>query len=170
MLEYLRKEVFKLRSSNATLKSDFDSLKEHNQRLMDANASAGASFAALNNHAKQLARTNQKLSTDLQAERKKIDVIKLEIAEAKEEIKMKQATYVAEVHSRLQYQRTMGRIVDLVQERCRDDRLVDDVITLADDCEADYMNGPTGVGTPRKSVSSVIPGVASKLSNFLWGE
>ncbi len=51
MLEYLRKEVFKLRGYNLQLKTDFDLLKDNNQRLMDTNASAGASFAALNQHA-----------------------------------------------------------------------------------------------------------------------
>ena len=38
MLEYLRKEVFKLRTQNQQLKRDFDLMKENNQRLMDANA------------------------------------------------------------------------------------------------------------------------------------
>lgn len=146
MLEYLRKEVFKLRSQNSTLRHDFDLLKENNQKLMDANASAGASFAALNNHAKQLTKGNQKLMAELAMQKQLVSNYTLEQVELKEELKMKQATYIAEVHSRLQYQRTMTQIVDIIQMRCRDDRLVDDILALSDDCESDYMNGPTGIG------------------------
>merc|ERR1719469_1229904 len=58
---------------------------------------------------------------------------------------MKQATYIAEVHSRLRYQKSMNRIVDIIQERCRDDLLLEDIITVSDDCESDYMAGPSGI-------------------------
>jgi hypothetical protein len=66
---------------------------------------------------------------------------------------MKQATYVAEVHSRLQYQKTMARIVEMVEERCRDSRLVEDVLAESDECEDEYMSGPTGMNSrPRRSI------------------
>lgn len=157
MLEYLRKEVFKLRSQNAHLRQDYDTLKANNQKMIETNASAGASFAALNNHAKHLGKSNQKLMADLSAQKNLVSNLTLEQVELKEELKMKQATYIAEVHSRLQYQRTLNHIVDIIQLRCRDDRLVDDVLALSDDCEADYMNGPTGmdVRAPAGSTSGV---------------
>lgn len=154
MLEYLRKEVFKLRSQNSQLRSDFELLKENNQRLMDANASAGASFAALNQHAKQLSKTNAKLKADATRYRQQCHGLQLAQVELKEELKMKQGTYIAEVHSRLQYQKTMSHIVDAIQERCKDNRLVEDILTMSDECESDYMSGPTGVDlTPRQKKS-----------------
>ncbi len=154
MLEYLRKEVFKLRSQNSQLRSDFELLKENNQRLMDANASAGASFAALNQHAKQLSKTNAKLKADATKYRQQCHTLQLAQVELKEELKMKQGTYIAEVHSRLQYQKTMSHIVDAIQERCKDHRLVEDILTMSDECESDYMSGPTGVDlTPRQKKS-----------------
>ena len=74
--------------------------------------------------------------------------------ELKEELKMKQGTYIAEVHSRLQYQKTMGTIVDMIQDQYRDHRLVEDVLALSDECESDYMGGPTGVDlTPSRNTS-----------------
>ncbi|GKY94545.1 hypothetical protein MPSEU_000420200 [Mayamaea pseudoterrestris] len=154
MLEYLRKEVFKLRSQNAQMRTDFDLLKENNQRLMDANASAGASFAALNQHAKQLAKTNEKLQTELGSCKGTLQKVSVTQVELKEELKMKQATYVAEVHSRLQYQKALASIVDLVQESCRDTRLVESILGIADSCEAEYMSGPTGMSPSRKLFSS----------------
>jgi myosin-5 len=153
MLEYLRKEVFKLRSHNAHLRNDFDLLKENNQRLMDANASAGASFAALNQHAKQLNKTNAKLLAEVANCKQLIQKMNVAHVEAREELKMKQATYVAEVHSRLQYQKSLAQIVDMVHERCRDSRLVEDVLAVSDECEDDYMSGPTGLEpSPQRSL------------------
>lgn len=159
MLEYLRKEVFKLRSQNAQLRTDFDLLKENNQRLMDANASAGASFAALNQHAKQLNKTNAKLVNDVHTYKQQVHKLNINQVELREELKMKQATYIAEVHSRLQYQKTMEKMVNEIQERCRDSRLVEDILTMSDDCEADYMSGPTGrdAGPVRSLFSSPSP-------------
>jgi len=151
MLKYLRKEVFKLRSQNSQLKNDNDLMKENNQRLMDANASAGASFAALNQRAKQLSKTNGKLQQDVVKYKQQAHTLNLAQVELKEELKMKQGTYIAEVHSRLQYQKTMASIVDVIQENCRDHRLVEDVLAMSDDCESDYMSGPTGVDlTPKE--------------------
>ncbi|KAI2489593.1 myosin-kinesin ATPase superfamily-like protein [Fragilaria crotonensis] len=157
MLEYLRKEVFKLRNQNSQLRTDFDLLKENNQRLMDANASAGASFAALNQHAKQLNKQNSKLSAELSHCKQLLHKASLTQVEVKEELKMKQATYVAEVHSRLQYQKTMTKIVDTIQARCKDTRLVEDVLQMADDCEEMYMNGPTSLTASTSILGSLTP-------------
>jgi len=156
MLEYLRKEVFKLRTNNTQLRTDLDLMKENNQRLMDANASAGASFAALNQHTKTMKKTNAKIQTELSSTKKQVSRLNVAQVELKEELKMKQATYIAEVHSRLQYQKNMNRMVETIQERCRDTRLVEDILTMSDDCESDYMSGPTGIGTPTRSVGSMI--------------
>ena len=153
MLEYLRKEVFKLRSQNAQLRTDFDLLKENNQRLMDANASAGASFAALNQHAKQLNKANAKITAELGHYKGQVQTMGLQHVEIKEELKMKQATYIAEVHSRLQYQKAMASIVDIIQDRCRDHRLVEDVLDMYDECEADYMDGPAAGATSRQNLN-----------------
>ena len=143
MLEYLRKEVFKLRSHNSRMRRDFDLLKENNQRLMDANASAGASFAALNQHAKQLAKSNERYKGEVHSCKGQIQQLSLTQVELKEELKMKQATYIAEVHSRLQYQKALSRIMDITQQRCGDDRLVEDILRVADACQAEYLDPGT---------------------------
>jgi chromosome segregation ATPase len=139
MLEFLRKEVFKLRSHNQHLKTDFDLLKDNNQRLMDANASAGASFAALNQHAKQLSKQNTHLLNDVSTFKSQVQKLNILQVEVKEELKFKQASYVAEVQSRLQYQKALQKVTDMVQETCRDQRLVEKVLVVADECEMDYM-------------------------------
>lgn len=146
LLEHLRKEVYKLRSQNSQLKSDFRSLQENNQRLMDANNSLGTTFNNLNKHAKQVSKTNAKLKSELRktnslltSEREQnaaqIESLQIQQVELKDELKMKQETYIAEVHSRLHYQKVMTGIVDIVQERCRDHRLVEDLLAMSDECE-----------------------------------
>jgi len=141
MLEHLRKEVFRLRGQNQQLKTDFDLLKDNNQRLMDANASAGASFAALNQHAKQLSKQNAKLVNDVQNYKGQVQKLNILQVEAKEELRLKSATYVAEVQSRLQYQKALQKITDIVQENCRDHRLVEHVLTVADEVDMDFIPG-----------------------------
>ena len=141
MLEHLRKEVFRLRGQNQQLKTDFDLLKDNNQRLMDANASAGASFAALNQHAKQLSKQNAQLVNDVQNYKGQVQKLNILQVEVKEEMRMKQATYIAEVQSRLEYQKALQKITDIIQENCRDHRLVESVLTIADEVDMDFIPG-----------------------------
>jgi predicted nuclease with TOPRIM domain len=171
MLEYLRKEVFKLRSQNAQMRNDFDLLKQNNQRLMDANASAGASFAALNQHAKQLTHTNERLLADLNSYKSSVHKLNVVQVELKEELKMKQATYVAEVHSRLQYQKGLAKITDMLQERCRDTRLVEDVLRVAEQCDGGFGDFGSAPSSPaRKATGKDSAGSGTLMSTFrsLW--
>jgi hypothetical protein len=150
MLEYLRKEVFRLRTQNTQIRTDFDLLKDNNQRVMDANATAGASFAALNHHTKQLSRANDKIRAELDQYKQQVQKLNVTQVELREELRMKQATYIAEVQSRLQYQKALSKIVDISQDRCRDTKLVEDILKVADECEAEYMSeeGTTPFGSP----------------------
>ena len=130
IIEYLRKENTKLRNQNENMRKDFRSLKENNQRLMEANASAGESFAALNEHAKQLNATNAKLIKNVEAYKKQLEKLK-------DDLKTRQAYYLAEAEARLAYQKTMAQIVGAVQDKCRDPQLVEDVVIMALECEAE---------------------------------
>jgi myosin-5 len=130
IIEYLRKENMKLRNQNDSMRKDFKSLKENNQRLMEANASAGQSFTALNDHAKQLNVTNAKLM-------KNVEAYKLQLEKFKDDLKTRQAYYLAEAEARLAYQKTMAQIVGAVQDKCRDAQLVEDVVIMALECEAE---------------------------------
>jgi len=164
MLDYLRKEVFKLRTQNAQLRKDFDLIRENNQRLMESNASAGASFAALNQHAKQLNKSNTKLMLDLTSQKQLVSKLQLAQEELKEELKMKQSTYVAEVHSRLMYQKTMHRMTDVIKSRCKDQGLMEDLLAMADSCESNFVSSPTGLQRSQSPIRrTLVDGVVSKV-------
>ena len=77
---------------------------------------------------------------------------------------MKQATYAAEVQSRLQYQKALTAVVDIVQERCRDTRLVEDILGIADSCEGDFLGGHNEVRSPSRSHIEV-PAASRKASS-----
>jgi len=175
MLDYLHKEVSKLRQQNSQLKYDFDRLKENNQRLMEANASAGSSFQALNNHAKHLNKVNVKLGNDVNLFRNEIEAGKLVQMELRDELKMKQATYIAEVQSRLKYQKSLNRIIDAVQARCNDDNLVEDVLAIFENCENEFER-PTAerddddqyYDTPPPVLQGEKP-LSSRLLSYIFG-
>jgi myosin heavy subunit len=130
IIEYLRKENMKLRQQCESMKRDYRSLKENNARLMEANASASGSFAQLNEHAKGLNNTNARLI-------KNVDTFKKQLVKMKNDLKNRQAFYLAEAHARVAYQRTLARIVAQVQDKSKDAQLVEDVVIWALECEAE---------------------------------
>lgn len=130
IIEYLRKENMKLRQQCESMKRDYKSLKENNSRLMEANASASSSFNQLNEHAKGLNATNARLI-------KNVDAYKKQLVKMKEDLKNRQAFYLAEAHARVAYQKTLARIVSQVQDKSRDAQLVEDVVIWALECEAE---------------------------------
>mmetsp|Transcript_102334 Transcript_102334/g.153344 ORF Transcript_102334/g.153344 Transcript_102334/m.153344 type:complete len:1158 (+) Transcript_102334:210-3683(+) len=130
IIEYLRKENMKLRQQCESMKRDYKSLKENNARLMEANASASSSFNQLNEHAKGLNATNARLI-------KNVETYKKQLVKMKEDLKNRQAFYLAEAHARVAYQKTLARIVAQVQDKSRDAQLVEDVVIWALECEAE---------------------------------
>jgi hypothetical protein len=64
-----------------------------------------------------------------------VESLQMQQVELKDELKMKQESYIAEVHSRLHYQQVMTGIIDKVQARCKDHRLVEDLLAMSDECE-----------------------------------
>jgi len=130
IIEYLRKENMKLRQQCESMKRDYKSLKENNSRLMEANASASSSFNQLNDHAKGLNSTNARLI-------KNVDTYKKQLVKMKEDLKSRQAFYLAEAHARVAYQKTLARIVAQVQDQSKNAQLIEDVVIWALECEAE---------------------------------
>jgi len=155
IIEYLRKENMKLRQQCETMKRDYKSLKENNSRLMEANASASNSFNQLNEHAKGLNATNARLI-------KNVDTYKKQLVKMKEDLKNRQAFYLAEAHARVAYQKTLARIVAQVQDKSRDAQLVEDVVIWALECEAEAKSERAalenaGQAAPPGAISANLP-------------
>jgi len=160
IIEYLRKENMKLRQQCESMKRDYKSLKENNSRLMEANASASNSFNQLNEHAKGLNATNARLI-------KNVDTYKKQLVKMKEDLKNRQAFYLAEAHARVAYQKTLARIVAQVQDKSRDAQLVEDVVIWALECEAEAKSERAalenaGQAAPPGAISAGLPNQAAK--------
>ena len=130
IIEYLRKELAKLKGQNESMRKDFKGLKDNNQKLMAANSSASASFTALNDHAKQLNVTNADLIRN-------VEEYKQQLEKLKEDLKTRQSYYLSEAEARLAYQKTLAQIVGTIQEKCKDAKLVEDVVLMALECESE---------------------------------
>lgn len=132
MMEYLRQEVLRLRSDNASLRSELETMNDNTKRLTEANSAARASFAALNEHT--LAQRDNAAAAAENYERQ-IQDLKISQQEMRDELQMKNNAYISEFRNRLNYEEAMSRIIDTLQERCRDSRLVEDILQITDEVE-----------------------------------
>lgn len=152
----LRKEVLRLRRENGALKVDLESVSASTQRLLEANKTAESSFTILSRKAKEQRRKSESQNSDFKIE---IEELKMVQENMKDEIRMKQEAYIGEVRSRLQYQESMGKIVEMLQKRCRDSRLVEEVLNIADDAEHQEEPPPkTSPATPDSSLNDSMVG------------
>jgi urease gamma subunit len=152
MLEYLRSEVLRLRAENARLQGDLDSVSENTHRLVEAHQAAKQSFSSLTQHAQSERVKADEVALDY---KQQVQKLQMELQEMKDELRMKKAAYVEEFHSRLQYQDAMAKIVDLVQDKCRDSRLVEQVLQLSDDVEENQASG--GVASTTEATTMSVP-------------
>eukprot|EP00529_Nitzschia_sp_RCC80_P008862 CAMPEP_0113505974 /NCGR_PEP_ID=MMETSP0014_2-20120614/35635_1 /TAXON_ID=2857 /ORGANISM="Nitzschia sp." /LENGTH=1179 /DNA_ID=CAMNT_0000401387 /DNA_START=21 /DNA_END=3560 /DNA_ORIENTATION=- /assembly_acc=CAM_ASM_000159 len=130
IIAYLRKENKKLRGSTTQLRKDFDTMQENNKRLLEANAYAGASFEALNEQSKKNNSNNSKLMQNL-------DKYKKQNGKLKEDLRMRQGYYDAEAQIRVNYQKSMAEIMEMIQDQCEDAQLTEDILVLALECESE---------------------------------
>jgi len=130
VVTYLRKENKKMRSSTTQLRKDFDTMQENNKRLLEANAYAGASFEALNEQSKKNNSNNSKLMANL-------DKYKKQNLKLKEDLRMRQGYYDAEAEIRVNYQKAMAEIMEMIQDQCDDAQLTEDILVLALECESE---------------------------------
>uniref|UniRef100_A0A6U5LFN6 Uncharacterized protein n=1 Tax=Corethron hystrix TaxID=216773 RepID=A0A6U5LFN6_9STRA len=168
MLEYMRKEVFKLRQQNTQLRADYNVMKDTNTRLHEVNASAGASFAALNQHYKQMAKHNAKLTQAVQDSKKNAAALQINNHELKEELRMKQDTYITEVTTRLNYQRVMGRMVDFICQESSDEYVVDEIMALQEECDLHHQGTePKGMmGEGKAEIKKILRRFSTPNKNF----
>lgn len=135
LLRDLKQEVQKL-------KADYNKVEENNKRLSQANTSAGSSFESLNQHAQQLQKKLEESQEELKESNSALAESRTTVAELRDELSLKQATYGAEVQSRLRYQKALQEVADLVQKSCKDTALVETILGIVDKVEAESLVVP----------------------------
>jgi len=127
---FLRQGNKKMRSSTTQYRKDYDTMQENNKRLLEANAYAGASFEAMNEHSKKSNSNNSKLLQNLNKYKKQNQKLK-------EDLRMRSGFYDAEAQIRVNYQKSMAEIMEMIQDQCDDAQLTEDILVLALECESE---------------------------------
>jgi len=130
IISYLRKENKKMRASTTQYRKDYDTMQENNKRLLEANAYAGASFEAMNEQSKKTNSNNSKLMQNLNKYKKQNQKLK-------EDLRMRSGYYDAEAQIRVNYQKSMAEIMEMIQDQCDDAQLTEDILVLALECESE---------------------------------
>lgn len=130
IIAYLRKENKKMRASTTQYRKDYDTMQENNKRLLEANAYASASFEAMNEQSKKTNSNNSKLMQNLNKYKKQNQKLK-------EDLRMRSGFYDAEAQIRVNYQKSMAEIMEMIQDQCDDAQLTEDILVLALECESE---------------------------------
>eukprot|EP00522_Entomoneis_paludosa_P005858 CAMPEP_0172458822 /NCGR_PEP_ID=MMETSP1065-20121228/29457_1 /TAXON_ID=265537 /ORGANISM="Amphiprora paludosa, Strain CCMP125" /LENGTH=1142 /DNA_ID=CAMNT_0013213237 /DNA_START=11 /DNA_END=3439 /DNA_ORIENTATION=+ len=129
IIAYLRKENKKVRDQTEKMKDDLQELKEQNNRLIEANASAGASLDSLEKQKKNIATHNSKLDDNLKK-------WKSQNSQLKADLENRTAYYKAETRIRGEYEKAMEKIIEIMEAKCDDAKLIEDVSNAQMQCEA----------------------------------
>ncbi len=161
VIENLRKENAKLRNSTKQAQADFECLKRNQKELAAANLHAHEQFNILNENAKRQNDQNMKLKNNEQ-------ILKNQVTLLKDELKTMQGRYVAVAETRLLYQQGLADLFDMVQQRCTNDQLVEDVTVSALEIQRqakaeraalDFeVSGGKGVDKSKQSGADAVPG------------
>jgi myosin V len=129
IVAYLRKENVKVRDQTEKMREELQELKDQNNRLVEANASAGASLDSLEKQKKNLAEHNDKLADNLKK-------WKAQNIQLKSDLANRAAYYRAETKIRSEYEKAMEKIVQLLETRCDDHKLLEEVTAAQLQCDA----------------------------------
>jgi myosin V len=130
LIEFLKKENKKIRKEHDKVKAKYDVVKANNNRLIEANENTGMDFEDLNEAAGKVHGKNEDLTSTLEKAKKDNKILK-------ESCIKKQDDYMSQAETRLEYQKAMARILNMIQDQSKDPALVEETVVLALECEAE---------------------------------
>jgi len=126
----LKKVNKRLKKENDKVGKQFKELKKNNKKLMKTNQLAGGNFEDENSDLKEVHDSNEDFLDKLDASKDKNRDLKADCQE-------KQKEYMSVAESRLEFQKTLGRILTLIQDNCDDRHLIQETQSIALDCETE---------------------------------
>lgn len=130
MIDFLKKENRKNRKAHEKIKSKFDVVKENNEKLVRASENAGDEFDLLNGKSRRVNDKNEDYMS-------RLELAKKGNKELKQDCMRKQEEYMTQAETRLEYQKTMARILNMIQDTSKDPGIVEDTVVIALECEAE---------------------------------
>ena len=130
LIEFLKKENKKIRKDHDKVEAKYDTVMNNNEKLMKASDVSGDDFDSKEDGLEKVASKNENLLDIL-------DEAKADNKRLKEETMAKQDAYMAQAETRLEYQKTMARILNMIQETNKEPQIVEDTVVLALECESE---------------------------------
>jgi myosin heavy subunit len=128
MIDFLKKENKKIRKENDKIKEKFGGVKTKNDKLIKVSEDAGGGFEDAG--AISVSEKNENLINSLEQAKK-------DNKRLKEETMQRQSDYMTQAETRLEYQKTMARILNMIQESSKEPQIVEDTVCIALECEAE---------------------------------
>jgi hypothetical protein len=130
---YLRNQEKKLRASTTQLRKDLNTILDENITLQEIKSKGELSLVVQNETSKKNDSTMAKLNASLEKYSKANKKLQ-------EDLQMRQIHLDAEVENRVNYQKSMASIVEMIQGKCDDVQLTEDILVLALECEAEAQS------------------------------
>jgi myosin heavy subunit len=128
-IETLKKENKTIRKAHDKASDKFAVVKENNDRLLQVNEDVGGDFENVDSSASKVNDKNESLLAAL--EKATTDNKQL-----KKDCMTRQEDYMTQAETRLEYQKTMARILNMIGDTCKEQKVVEDTHTIALECEA----------------------------------
>jgi len=130
LIEYLKKENKKYLKEHQKVKILHDAIQGNNDMLHDSNSALGEDFEDLNEYTGVVFEKQEELSIILERAKRENKKLKKKVLKA-------QDVYMSQAETRLQYQKSLAHILEMIQDRCTNDGMVEDVIVLGLECEGE---------------------------------
>jgi chromosome segregation ATPase len=140
LCSYLKKENKKVKERTEEMKDEMKEMKEQNSRLIETNGSSGAMIDAMDKEKESLGQHNVKLDANL----KKWNVQNKQL---QSDLVNRTAYFKAETKIRVLYENAMEGMIEILEERCEDADLIEEVTAAQLQCEALAAHRSSGIPT-----------------------
>ncbi|GAX27010.1 hypothetical protein FisN_9Lh323 [Fistulifera solaris] len=130
MIDFLKKENKKIRKEHDKVQQKYDVVAENNEKLLKASDIAGDDFDKKEEQMSKVDSKNKTLSDTLN-EAKSLN------AQLKDECMAKQDAYMSQAETRLEYQKTMARILNMIQDSSVEAQLIEETVCWALEAESE---------------------------------
>lgn len=133
VVEYLQSEHRQLKIKIKTMDGTLKPLKKNFDSLMDENKALREDFQGAHAKNEKLKNANKELVTKRETAENKIKELKSELADLS-------AKFAPATQGRMDFHRALHEILQLVQDRCKDDNLIDDVMDIGYQAQSDAQD------------------------------
>jgi len=130
LIQFLRKENKKTRKSLAKQDELMNDVSDKNQMLSDRCNASATSFNAMEGDNETIFEKNERLLDKWQE-------AKDENTHLKEQVRKEQAKYMDIAEQRLEFQKTLARVLNMIQDNCKNKTLVEHVFCIGHETETE---------------------------------